>query len=206
MPALILASGSATRARLLRDAGLDPEIARPAVDEDEVKASCRAAGATADETALMLAELKAGAVAQRADSGARRAGAGRFVLGCDQMLECGGAWFDKPADMAAARAQLLALRGRRHRLVTAAVLFHDGARIWHHVAQAELSMRDFSDAFLDSYLSLAGAAVLGSVGAYQIEGPGAQLFAGISGDYFSILGLPLLPVLAILREHGMVPA
>ncbi|TDQ81945.1 septum formation protein [Dongia mobilis] len=197
MPQLILASGSATRARLLCEAGLDFEIMKPAVDEAAVKESCRAENASVEETATLLAGLKAAAVA-------RRCPAGCFVLGSDQMLACDGAWFDKPADVAAAREQLRALRGRAHVLLSAVVLLKDGSRIWHHVDRAELTMRAFSDDFLEDYLARAGADVLGSVGAYQLEGLGAQLFARVRGDYFTILGLPLLPVLAILREHGMV--
>jgi septum formation protein len=201
MAPLILASGSATRARMLRDAGIAIEIVRPAVDEEEVKASHRAAGTAVEDVALALAELKAASVARRL-----AAQSGAYVLGSDQMLDCDGVWFDKPADRAAARAQLLALRGKTHRLVSAAVLLKDGQRIWHHVDEARLTLRDFSDAFLEGYLARAGADVLGSVGAYQLEGLGAQLFARVRGDFFTILGLPLLPVLAILREHGMVPA
>jgi septum formation protein len=120
------------------------------------------------------------------------------------MLECDGIWFDKPADLAAARAQLRALRGRAHHLVSAAVLVKDGQRIWHHVDRAELVMRDFSDSFLDDYLSKVGDDVLNSVGAYHLEGLGAQLMSRVRGDFFTVLGLPLLPALAILRSHGML--
>jgi septum formation protein len=201
MTALILASGSVTRARLLREAGIAIETVKPNVDEDEIKASYRAEGADVEDTAIALADLKAGAVSRRLPSQA-----GIHVLGSDQMLECDGTWFDKPAGRIAARAQLIALRGKSHHLVSAAVLLKDGQRIWHHVDRAELTMRDFSDAFVDDYLDRAGDAVLGSVGAYHLEGLGAQLFARVRGDFFTILGLPLLPVLAILREHGMVPA
>lgn len=197
--ALILASSSATRARLLREAGLAFDVVKPHVDEDEIKISYRAGGADVSEAALALAELKVQAAS-------RRAAPGDFVLGSDQMLDCEGDWFDKPADRNAAREQLRALRGRAHHLVTSAYLMKDGARIWHHVERAELTMRDFSDAFLDDYLDRAGDAVLGSVGAYHLEGLGAQLFSRVRGDFFTILGLPLLPVLAILREHGMVPS
>lgn len=200
MAALILASGSATRARLLRDAGIAIEILKPSVDEDEIKASYRAEGAGVDETAVALADLKAGSISRRLAGQV-----GIYVLGSDQMLECDGTWFDKPADRAAARAQLVSLRGKAHHLISAAVLMKDGQRIWHHIDRAELVMRDFSDAFLDDYLDRAGDAVLGSVGAYHLEGLGAQLFSRVRGDFFTILGLPLLPVLAILREHGMVP-
>ncbi|WP_374654155.1 nucleoside triphosphate pyrophosphatase [Dongia sp.] len=195
---LILASGSAVRARMLRDAGVTLEIVKPRIDEDEVKASCRAEGADAVETAIALAQMKALAVSRRVS--------GRYVLGADQMLECENVWFDKPADPAAARTQLQALRGRSHHLISAAVLARDGQRIWHHVDRAELAMRDFSDAFLDTYLAGVGDDVTGSVGAYHLEGLGAQLMTRVRGDYFTVLGLPLLPVLAILRTHGMLPA
>lgn len=196
--ALILASGSATRAKMLRDAGVTVEIVKPAVDEDELKASFRAEGADVIDTAIGLAEMKAQAVSRRQD--------GRYVLGADQMLECDGTWFDKPVDVAAARAQLKALRGRRHHLISAAVLVKDGQRLWHHVDRAELIMRDFSDEFLEWYLALAGDAVTSSVGAYHLEGLGAQLMSRVRGDFFTVLGLPLLPVLAILRTHGMLRA
>jgi septum formation protein len=198
MAALILASGSSARAKMLRDAGVTLEIIKPAVDEDELKASYRADGADVIDTAIALAEMKAQAVSRKQK--------GRFVLGADQMLECEGTWFDKPADPAAARAQLKALRGRRHHLVSAAVLVKDGQRLWHHVDRAELTMRDLSDEFLEWYLALAGEAVTSSVGAYHLEGLGAQLMTRVRGDFFTVLGLPLLPVLAILRTHGMLRA
>jgi septum formation protein len=127
------------------------------------------------------------------------------VLGADQMLDCAGAWFDKPDSRAAARTQLQSLRGKTHRLTSAAVLAQDGQRVWHHAAAAKLTMRAFTDAFLEGYLDQAGEAVLSSVGAYQLEGLGAQMFRKIDGDFFTILGLPLLPVLDILRERNMLP-
>ncbi|MDY0872171.1 Maf family protein [Dongia rigui] len=195
---LVLASGSAARAKMLRDAGVTLEIIKPAVDEDELKASYRAEGADVIDTAIALAEMKAQAVSRKQD--------GRYVLGADQMLECEGVWFDKPADIAAARAQLKALRGRKHHLISAAVLVKDGQRLWHHVDRAELTMRDVSDEFLEWYLALAGDAVTASVGAYHLEGLGAQLMTRVRGDFFTVLGLPLLPVLAILRSHGMLRA
>jgi septum formation protein len=194
---LILASGSKTRARMLRSAGVPIEVAVANIDEPELMASLNASGATADRVAEVLAEMKAQRIAPRFP--------GRFVLGCDQMLECEGRWLDKPEDRDHARAQLAMLRGRTHTLITCAVLVRDDERIWHHIDRAELTMRDFSDAFLEQYLDHAGEGILRSVGAYQLEGLGAQLFARVSGDFFTILGLPLLPVLAILREHGIVP-
>jgi septum formation protein len=196
MPALVLASGSATRARLLREAGVVLDVAVAAIDESEILQSLRRDGAAPDRVAETLAELKAQRVSGRYP--------GRLVLGADQMLDCGGTWLEKPGDLAEARAHLLLLRGRRHRLVSSAVLVRDGVRLWHHTATADLEMRDFSDAFLDTYLTAAGAAVLGAVGGYQLESLGAQLFRRIDGDFFTVLGLPLLPVLDILREQGML--
>jgi septum formation protein len=195
---VMLASGSAVRARLLRDAGLPfrQEIAH--VDEAEVKQALKGEGAPAAAVAETLAELKAVKVSRRHP--------GALVVGCDQMLECEGAWFDKPGTIDAARVQLLALAGKRHRLLTSAVVVRDGTRIWHHNAVATLVMRDFSAGFLDTYLAAAGDAALASVGAYQLEGLGAQLFARIEGDYFTILGLPLLPLLDFLRENRVLTA
>ena len=120
------------------------------------------------------------------------------------MLVCDGAWFDKPETPAQARAQLVALRGRRHELVSAVAVVRDGERLWHHVERPALTMRSFSDGFLDDYIAQEGEALLGSVGAYRLEEAGIQLFARIEGDYFAILGLPLLPLLEFLRGHGMV--
>jgi septum formation protein len=194
--AVVLASSSAARAALLRAVGVPVIIEAPAIDEDAVKASLRASRATAAAMAELLAELKARRVAERHE--------GALVIGADQVLDCDGVAFDKPADTAAARRQLLVLRGRRHELVSAVVLVRDGQRLWHHVDRARLTMRAFSEDFVDFYLQSAGAAVLGCVGAYQLEGIGAQLFSQIEGDYFTILGLPLLPLLEMLRTHGVL--
>jgi septum formation protein len=193
---LILASGSKTRLRMLRSAEVLVEVVVPAIDEAELKASFKQEGAPAARVAEALAEMKAQRVAPRFP--------GRLVLGCDQMLECDGVWFDKPETLGAARDQLKALRGRSHSLITSAVLVRDAVRIWHHTERAELRMRDFSDEFLEWYLDQVGEDILHSVGAYQLEWLGAQLFERVTGDFFTILGLPLLPVLGILREHGMV--
>ena len=193
---LILASASTARASMLQAAGVEIEIIPARVDEDELKLSLKQQGADPETAAIALAELKALQVS--------RSRPGRLVLGADQMLDCDGAWFDKPEDRAAARDQLLTLRGKTHRLTSAAVLARDGQRIWHHAAAAQLTMRAFTDTFLEFYLDQAGEAVLGSVGAYQLEGLGAQLFQKIDGDFFTILGLPLLPVLDILREQNVL--
>jgi septum formation protein len=180
---------------MLRDAGLAAEVASPGVDEAEVKRALAAEGAPADHVALTLAELKAVRISSRRP--------GAFVIGADQTLVCNGVLFDKPADLAHARAQLQALRGRPHELVSAAVVAQDGAALWRETQRARLVMRAFTDAFLDDYLRQVGDDALGSVGAYRIEGLGAQLFARIEGDLFTILGLPLLPLLEFLRGHGM---
>ena len=194
---VILASASRARATMLQSAGVSIEVVPARVDESELKISLRGQGADPAEVAVALAELKALQVS--------RSRPGRLVLGADQMLDCNGTWLDKPESPEAARDQLRTLRGRQHRLTSAAVLARDGARIWHHAASAQLTMRGFTEAFLDGYLAEAGEAVLGSVGAYQLEGLGAQMFERIEGDYFVILGLPLLPVLDILREQNVLP-
>ena len=193
---LILASASAARAAMLRAAGVEIEIEPARVDESELKLSLKQEGAAPDAVAIALAELKALQVSH--------ARPGRLVLGADQMLDCDGTWFDKPESRAAARTQLEALRGKAHRLTSAAVLARDGQRVWHHAGAARLTMRAFTGPFLEGYLDRAGETVLSSVGAYQLEGLGAQMFQQIDGDFFTILGLPLLPVLDILREQGML--
>nr|WP_184436963.1 Maf family protein [Roseospira goensis] len=202
-PPLVLASGSATRRSLLEAAGVPlAAIETPAVDEAAVRESLRADGADAARAAETLAELKAMRVARRHP--------GALVLGADQILETGDRgpsdWLEKPADRAAAEAQLRHLRGTTHRLVSVAVLVRDGTRIWHAADTARLTMRPFSDAFLACYLDAMGDAVSHSVGGYQLEGLGAHLFARVTGDVFTILGLPLLPLLEMLRAHGVVRA
>ena len=126
------------------------------------------------------------------------------IIGCDQILVCDDAWFDKPADLATARLHLQRLRGRPHVLHTATVVIRDGDQIWHHLAAPRLVMRAFSDAFLDAYLAMEGESLLSSVGAYRLEGPGIQLFAQIEGEHSAILGLPLLPLLGFLRGIDMI--
>lgn len=188
----MLASQSAARAALLQAAGLRFEQRPAHVDETKLKASMRDSGA--DVVATTLAWLKA----------ARIRDPDTLVIGADQMLVCGSQWFDKPADRAAARLQLQLLRGRTHQLVTAVVCHRDGAEAWRHVAWANLEMRKFSDAFLDAYLDAEGEAVLSSVGAYRVEGPGIQLFERIDGEHAAILGLPLLALLGFLRQTGVL--
>jgi septum formation protein len=194
---IILASASKSRANLMRAAGITFEIVPAHADEDSVKASLQAEGATAAQCAETLAELKAVQISNRHPEA--------LVIGADQMLDCAGIWFDKPKDIEGARNHLVLLRGKTHVLPTAVCVALNGSRIWHHVALPTLAMRDFSDAFIETYLAAAGTAVLSSVGAYQLEGPGAQLFSRVDGDFFTILGLPLLELLGFLREHGSVP-
>lgn len=200
---LILASASAVRAKLLNDAGLRFEAVDSRVDEDAIKAGFAQsdsgggdANAQTDALALKLAEAKALAVsATNTDA---------LVIGADQILSCNGKRYDKPKSMAEARANLLAFRGRPHILHSGLVLAKDGKLVWNLTARAALTMREFSDGFLDAYLEAAGERVMKSVGCYQLEGPGVQLFEKIEGDYFSILGLPLLPLLDELRRRGEI--
>lgn len=196
-PPIVLASGSPTRAALLEAVGLTFLRVPPAVDESATLEALRAAGVPTEDAAATLAELKA-------RSAVGRSPAGSLVLGADQILELDGVWLEKPVDLAAARAQLLSLRGRTHRLVSAVVAVKEGAWIWHATQSAELTVRPFSDAFLEAYLERCGETVLASVGAYRLEGEGAQLMSRVRGDHFAILGLPLLPLLAFLRDQNVL--
>ncbi len=196
-PPLVLASGSSHRARLLRAAGLVFHAEAPQVDEETLKASLQAEGASAMDAAIILAELKARRLSQRYPDA--------FVLGSDQIPDLDGTWLSKPGTLEAAREQLRRLRGKTHVLETAAVILRGGVRIWHHVERPRLTMRPFSEAFLSRYLDDADPAILGCGGAYQVEALGIQLFSQIDGDIFSIQGLPLLPVLDFLRLHGLIP-
>ena len=193
---LTLASASVSRRRMLEAVGLDFIVDAPRVDEDAAKASLRAEGIKPRDQADALAELKARSVSRRREG---------FVIGADQMLAVEGETLDKPKDMAQARAHLLRLRGRTHELLTAVAVARDGAVIWRHIETPRLKMRAFSDAYLDEYLAQEGESALSSVGAYRLEGLGAHLFERVEGDYFAVLGLPLLPLLAFLREHGIAP-
>ena len=195
---VVLASASPIRAELLRRAGVDFDIEVARVDEPTIRESLAAEGASAEDAADALAEAKAMRVG-------RRRPPDDFVIGADQILDLDGAWLEKPGTIENARAQLAALSGRRHRLVSAAVVVRGGARIWGAVDGAGLTMRRLQTAQIDAYLAEAGPAVLGSVGCYQVEGIGVRLFDRIQGDHFTILGLPLLPLLGFLRGHGAAP-
>jgi nucleoside triphosphate pyrophosphatase len=192
---LILASTSMVRRRILEDAGVAFTAIAPACDEEAAKHRFRAEGLAQRAQAEALAELKAVSV-----SGAEEG----LVIGADQMLAINGAVLDKPKSRAEARAHLQQLRGQTHELITAVVVAREGAVLWRCLETPRLTMRDFSSAFLDAYLDSVGENVLRSVGAYQLEGLGAQLFERVEGDYFSVLGLPLLPLMAFLREQGVV--
>lgn len=192
-PRLVLASQSPFRAALLAAAGITFEARAAHIDESEVKRSGRAENASPDDVALLLAELKARRVA--------RGNTDAVVIGADQLLVCEDRWFDKPTSREDARAQLEALRGRPHTLVTAVLCMTGEQRLWHHVARPRLVMRQFSDAFLDAYLDIEGDRVTTTVGGYRLEGLGVQLFDSMSGEQSAIIGLPMLPLLGFLRQH-----
>jgi nucleoside triphosphate pyrophosphatase len=192
---LVLASRSAARRTLLEAAGIRIELRPADLDERSLEADAESQEPAA--VAAFLARKKAAAVAASHP--------GRLVLGADQTLALGAKRFSKPADRTAARAQLQALRGRTHELHSAIAFVQDATVLFEHVDTAKLTMRLFSERFLDFYLDTIGDGATASVGAYQVEGPGVQLFERIEGDYFTILGLPLLPVLDFLRRQGCLP-
>jgi septum formation protein len=189
---LVLASRSEVRRTLLEAAGIPVEICPADINERGVEASAPLQAPVA--IAALLAREKASVIAGR--------NRGRLVLGADQTLSLDGRRFTKPADRAAARAQLRALSGRTHELYSAIAFVQDGVVLFEHVGVARLTMRAVSDQFLDDYLDAAGDAATASVGAYQLEGFGIQLFERLDGDYFTVLGLPLLTALDFLRRHG----
>lgn len=196
MTRLILASASEVRARVLNGAGVDFDIRPAHVDEDAVKDSLLAAKAPLRDVADALAELKALRV-----SASRPAA---LVLGADQVLAFEGELVNKCASLDEARTLLRRLRGRSHQLISALVLAKAGGAIWRTAETATLKMRDFSDRFLDDYLAAEGEELLKGVGCYRLESRGAQLFERVEGDYFTVLGLPLQSLLAVLRQHGIV--
>ena len=168
-----------------------------AIDETVIKDDARKNGSTINETATQLAIEKAMIVSSRHP--------GAYVVGADQMLECDGRWFDKPTGNTGAINHLQSLRGRTHNLISAIAVTKDGNMLWQYVDAARLTMRMFSDDFLNHYVRINGANIISSVGAYRIEGAGSQMFEAIEGDYFSILGLPLIPLLSFLRSEGILP-
>lgn len=182
---------------MLRRNGVPLEVIPARVDEAAIKAALLAEEAPPRDIADALAEMKAYRIAQRHPT--------RLVLGADQVLVQGGRLFDKAPDIEAARAQLIDLRGKTHELLSAAVIFEDGRPVWRHVGRAQLVMRDFSDAMLDDYILRHGDDLLATVGCYKLEEDGASLFSRVQGDYFSVLGLPLLEVLEFVRTREMLP-
>ncbi|MEX2642431.1 MAG: nucleoside triphosphate pyrophosphatase [Acetobacterales bacterium] len=199
---VILASASAARREMLEAAGLDVRCRPVAVDEEEIRRALAADRASAAEAAATLAEHKAVRAASQLGSEAARVP----IIGADQILDCNGIWFAKPPDRDHARAQLLSLRGKTHTLVSGVCVVRDGSAVWHHVSEARLRMRPFSDGFADLYLDAMGDRALATVGGYELEGLGSHLFDRVDGDWFTILGMPLLPLLDHLRLTGILPA
>jgi septum formation protein len=194
--ALILASSSTTRANILNKAGLTFTIERPNVDEASVRRTMIADGTSLETGAALLAEMKALEVSQVQPEA--------FTIGADQILECGGVWFEKPQTIDQARTQLLDLRGKRHRLISSVVVAVGGTKVWEHTDQAEMTMRAIGDVFLEDYIAIMGNRMFWSVGGYQLEGVGSQLFSKVLGNHYTILGLPLLPLLGFLRSHDIL--
>ena len=197
MTDIVLASTSAIRRTLLAGAGLTFTSVSPDVDEEAVKARRLAEGAGPREVAADLADIKAETVSRAFDG---------LVIGADQTRDLDGALVDKVADVEAARERLARLRGRSHRLHAGVAVAEGGKVVWRELVTASLTMRAFSDAFLDTYLARNGEAALSSVGCYHLEGEGVQLFDKVEGDYFSILGLPLLGLLDFFRARGVLAA
>lgn len=193
MTVLILASGSATRARLLTSAGVPHVVKSPNIDEAHLKDALRAENVPTVDAAAALASAKA----------ARIRDCDALVLGADQILECDGRWFDKPVSLADAKTHLLALAGKMHILATAAVVIRNGEEIWRGVSSPRIQMREFDSIFIDHYLKKMGDRVTETVGGYEMEGLGPQLFKSISGDPYAIQGLPLIELIGFLRSHGM---
>ncbi len=195
-PPLVLASGSVHRRELLGNAGLDFAVDPSTLDERALEAPLERSGASPGDVALILAEAKASEVSERHP--------GALVIGADQTLSLGDERFHKPSDMEAARRTLLKLSGRTHVLSSAVALALNGETVWRHLDEARVTFRDLSPAAIGRYLAEAGDGVLSSVGAYQVEGKGIRLMERIEGDVFTIIGLPVLPLLAELRRRGAV--
>ena len=191
---VILASGSTIRAQLLTQAGLQHEVMPPRVDEDALRDALLAEGATPRDLADALAEMKALRVSEKRPDA--------LVIGCDQVLDLQGKVLSKPRTCDEARSQLMDMRGKRHSLLSAVVICEAGKPIWRHVGQVRLQVRDFSDAWLDGYLDRNWPDIAEAVGAYKLEKDAVRLFSRIDGDYFTVLGLPLLDLLSYLGLRG----
>ena len=194
---LILASGSEIRRRLLENAGLAVDVVVPRVDEESVREALLAEGALPRDVADALAELKARRVSEKAGEA--------IVIGCDQVLELDRGILSKAATPEVARAQLAAMNGRRHKLLSAVVVYEEGRPVWRHVGEVRLTMRNCSEAYLDDYVARNWESVRHAVGCYKLEEEGVRLFSRIEGDYFTVLGLPLLELLSWLTLTGRVP-
>jgi len=200
---LVLASASSIRAKILAGAGIGFRTYPVAIDEVAVRAAGIAEDVATGDIAVMLAEMKAAAAVQRLALEDDQPPV--YVLGCDQILSFEGTVYGKPEDRASAKAQLNDLSGKTHQLLSAAVLFQRGARIWHHLSIAKITMRHLDEPFIDAYLDRLGSAAFVSPASYQVEALGAQLLARIEGCHYAILGLPLLELLGVLRQHGLKP-
>ncbi|WP_022703716.1 Maf family protein [Pseudorhodobacter ferrugineus] len=195
-PQIILASSSETRQRLLSAAGLTFAHVAARIDEDAIRASLEADGAKPLDIADLLAEMKARKLAEKHFDA--------LVLGCDQVLDFKGKSWGKPASKDDAIHQLTQLRGQTHHLLSAIVAYHQGEPVWRHVGKARLTMHEFSDEWLASYVIRNWDGIRHSAGCYLLEGEGVRLFSAVDGDYFTILGLPLLPLLGYLRTRGFI--
>ena len=193
---LLLASASTIRLQLLRNAGIEATAQPARIDEDSIRLALQAEAAKPRDIADALAEMKARKLADKHTSA--------LVLGCDQILAFQGQVYGKPETPTEARAQLGAFRGQTHQLISALVLYDEGKPIWRHISEASLTMRPVSDAYLDDYISRNWPALQHSVGGYKLEEEGVRLFSQINGDYFTILGLPLLPLIGYLGTRGFI--
>jgi septum formation protein len=196
MPQIILASASQTRLQLLRAAGLEVTALPARIDESAICASAEAEGAKPLDIADLLAEMKARKLADKHPEA--------LIIGCDQILDFKGKIFGKPDSPEAAIAQLMQIRGQTHQLLSAIVLYHNNEPVWRHVGRARLTMHEFSKPWLSLYVARNWGSIQHSAGAYLLESEGVRLFSGIEGDYFTILGLPLLPLLGYLRTRGFI--